>query len=446
MTTSQIRGPASPIADAGIVMHELQHAKRKRAAAEERAWRLQQANVLLEQEVTQRRLAEELARGQSEMLIHSLEMLAVGANLDVFLGHVLKATVDQMGAVGGTLWFPEDDGGAARLHLEYIDGAIVDGTVSRHPAARRKLPAGGGPRSTFPDERAETYTLLHEVAGMPEENRAYIASLGVHALLTVPMKFGGELVGWICLRSNRPDPKEMHRKLRIAEALAGQATLAIQMARLNERIRQAALHEERNRIARDIHDTIAQALTGVVVNLEAATRALRKDGTDSALTHIDHARELAQTGLQEARTSVRALRPDTQEPVELAPLIEGLVRRTGTTGTLNARFAVTGEPRLLPPHVTVELWRIAQEAITNVMRHAHAGEVTLRLVYDPAGVALTIADDGVGFDAEARHEGFGLLGMRERARSAEAVLTIRSERGRGTVVHAFVSAPAEGRT
>lgn len=430
---------AAPGMAEAALLGELAHARRKRAEAEERAWRLQQSNLLLEQEVTQRRLAEELARGQSEMLIHSLGMLAVEANLDTFLGHVLRATVDQMGAVGGTLWFPEDDGLSARLHLEYIDGRIIGGSSSRHPAAHQALPAGGGPKSTFPNERAETYTLLHEVSGMPEENRAYIASLGVRALLTVPMKLDDEVVGWLCIRSNRPDPREMHSKLRIAEALASQATLAIQMARLNEQVRVAALHEERNRIARDIHDTIAQALTGVVVNLEAAMRALRKESPDAALTHIDHARELAQTGLQEARASVRALRPDDHEPVELPPLIEGLVRRAAAAGTVSMEFRTEGTPSLLPPRTSVELWRIAQEAITNVLRHSCASRAGVRLVYGEQGVELTISDDGVGFDPARHHEGFGLLGMRERARSVGASLRIAAEPGGGTVVRAFVT-------
>src|SRR5258706_1076292 len=268
---------------------------------------VEETNRLLEQEIVQHRMAAELARGQSEMLIQSLNFLAAESNLDKFLGHVLKVTVQQLQGVGGTLWFPDATTGSIRLHLEYLDSRIIPAAQSHHPAVLHPLPAGGRPVSTFPMARAETYVLSDEVGGMPEENRAYINSLGVHTLLTVPMMLGKEAVGWICVRSSKSDSKELESKLYIAEALAGQATLAVQVARLGEQARQAAVLEERNRIARDIHDTLAQGLTGVVVNLEAATRTLRKDNIESALEHIEHARQLAQAGPEECGLSVGGL-------------------------------------------------------------------------------------------------------------------------------------------
>jgi signal transduction histidine kinase len=279
--------------------------------------------------------------------------------------------------------------------------------------------------STFPTEHPETYALTDRVAGMPEENRAYIQSLGVQLLLTVPMLLGKETVGWICVRSGKTDPREMEDKIPLAEALANQATLAVQMARLGERAREAAILAERNRIARDIHDTLAQGFTGVVVNLEAASRTLRKDNVGLALEHIEHARGLAQACLAEARLSVRALRPDPLRQSDFAPALEAQVRRVEAAG-IRARFAQHGEKLALPREVQAELLRIAQECITNVLKHAHATAVEVELTFAPKQVSLSVVDDGVGFDPAAQHEGFGLLGMRERAQRVGAQLCVAS--------------------
>lgn len=431
--------PASRTAEA-----ELATLRARLEKAREQAWRLGQEKKALELEVTQRRLAEELAHRQSEMLIQSLGILASESNLDKFLGHVLQVTVDQFGGVGGTLWFPDQESGTARLHLEYLDSRVIPASESKHPAVRHPPPVGGEPFSTFPGDRAETYVLSYEVSGMPEENRAYIMSLGVRALLTVPMVLGRETVGWICIRSRRMDTKEMQSKIRVAEALASQATLAVQMARLAEQARQGAVLEERNRIARDIHDTLAQGFTGVVVNLEASSRALKKQSSELALEHINHARQLAQEGLAEARLSVRALRPESlQTDFHLA--LEALARRVEETGVVHGHLGINGSRRPLPGDVEAELLRIAQESVTNVLKHAHASRVHLGIDYAPESVTLSIADDGSGFDTRARHEGFGLLGMRERAQRLGARLDIRSTPGAGTTMSVTVDLRTEAR-
>lgn len=404
----------------------------------ERLRLLEEANRTLEQEVVQHRMAAELARGQSEMLIQSLNFLAAESNLDKFLGHVLKVTVQQLQGVGGTLWFPDHANGSIRLHLEYLDSRVIAASESHHPAVLHPLPIGGRPVSTFPVARAETYVLSGEVAGMPEENRAYINSLGVRTLLTVPMVLGKETVGWICVRSSKSDSRELESKLYLAEALAGQATLAVQMARLGDQARQAAILEERNRIARDIHDTLAQGFTGVVLNLEAANRTLKKDNLDLALEHIEHARNLAQAGLAEARLSVRALRPEALQQADLANALQALLRRAEASGTLHARFTVVGDKTPLPGEVESELLRIAQEGVTNVLKHAGAQHVELNLVFDPGAVRLSILDDGVGFDPRQHHDGFGLLGMRERAERIGARLLVVSTPAGGSRVETVI--------
>jgi len=277
------------------------------------------------------------------------------------------------------------------------------------------------------------------VQGMPEENRAYINSLGVRTLLTVPMVLGRETVGWICVRSSRADPAEFESKIHLAEALAGQATLAVQMARLGEQAREAAVLGERNRIARDIHDTLAQGFTGVVVNLEAAARSVRKDNIPVALEHIEHARDLARSCLDEARLSVRALRPESC-PSSLAEALEAQVRRFDPSG-VKAALEIDGEPAPLDRQAEAELVRIAQECVTNVLKHARAQRAHVRLVWSGQRATLEIADDGRGFDPAARHDGFGLIGMHERARRIGATLHVEATPGCGTRVRCSLPLP-----
>ncbi len=394
---------------------------------------LEKAKRTLELEVVQHRQAEDLARGQSQMLIQSLGFLAAESNLDTFLGHVLKVAVQQLEGVGGTLWFPDPLTGTTRLHLEYLDERIIPACESHHPAVLRPPPVGGRGVSTFPIEHAETYVLSNEVAGMPEENRAYIYSLGVRTLLTVPMILGNESAGWICVRSSKADLAELESKIHLAEALAGQATLAVQMARLGEQAREAAILSERNRIARDIHDTLAQGFTGVVVNLEAAGRTLRKHNVEVALEHIEHARGLARACLDEARLSVRALRPDALQGASIEQAIQAQIQRLAASGT-QAHLRTVGKKIVLSRVVEAELLRIAQESITNVLKHAQARNVDVTLTYGAQAIRLSIRDNGRGFDPAARHDGFGLLGMRERAERIGARLEVLSEPNGGTLV------------
>lgn len=395
--------------------------------------RLESEKLVLAREVEQHRRAEELARGQAQMLIESQGFLAAEPDMDSFLGHVLKVTVQQLEGVGGTLWFPDRETDTVRLHLEYVESRTVRAHESCHPAVLCPLPIGGRGVSTFPTDHPEMYLMREAVAGMPEVNRAYINSLGVRILLTVPMVLGTETVGWICVRSSHGDAREIESKIALAEALAGQATLAVHMARLGAQARHAAILQERNRIARDIHDTLAQGFTGVVVNLEAASRALRKAAPASALDHIDHARMLAQSCLDEARQSVRSLRPDASNRADLGQALGAQARRVEASGA-RGEFHTRGEKLPLPVEVESELLRIAQECITNVLKHAHAGRVEVWLDYGADSLSLTVMDDGIGFDPARPHDGFGMLGMRERAARIGASVNVASRPGQGSSV------------
>ncbi len=196
-------------------------------------------------------------------------------------------------------------------------------------------------------------------------------SLGVITILVVPMLIAGQVEGVIGIRFTRQRSFRTE-EMELAQALAHQAMLALQLRRLSRQSRQAAVAAERNRMARDIHDTLAQGFTGVIMQLEAAEEAMSQSLASKAEEHVTRAGELAREGLGEARRSVRALRPRALDQKDLCEALEDLIQKM-TTGTLvQAEFKVQGEPRELPLEWEENLLRIGQEVLTNVLRHAQA--------------------------------------------------------------------------
>jgi PAS domain S-box-containing protein len=201
-----------------------------------------------------------------------------------------------------------------------------------------------------------------------------------------------------------------------------------------------AVLEERNRFAQDIHDTLAQGFTGIVVQLEAAEDALAI-APEQAQAHIVRARDLARESLQEARRSVRALRPQALERGTLTEALANMAKRMGATVPVRVVFQSAGDSRPLSADTEEALFRIGQEAITNAIKHAEANEIRVDLIYDATRVLLTVKDDGKGFDIDAavRGEGFGLFGMHDRAARIGAELTVTCSPGPGTCI--TVAAP-----
>ncbi|BCJ55629.1 hypothetical protein Asp14428_71040 [Actinoplanes sp. NBRC 14428] len=227
---------------------------------------------------------------------------------------------------------------------------------------------------------------------------------------------------------------------KLADALAENAGLH---AQLLVQAREAGVLDERQRLAGEIHDVLAQGLTGIVTQLEAADQA--GDRPADRQRHLATARQLARESLAEARRSVRALRPrpldEATLPAALAELASGWSARHGVA----AEMITTGTVQPLLPEIEATLLRTAQEALTNVARHAGARRVALTLSYLEDLVTLDVRDDGSGFDpavprAEAYDGGFGLTAMRERVRRIAGTLEVESEPGAGTAVSACVPA------
>ena len=242
------------------------------------------------------------------------------------------------------------------------------------------------------------------------------------------------VIGWSVLLALwvRTIMKESAERKRLIEQLeAAQEELAAVE-------RQAGILEERQRMAGEIHDTLAQGFTSIVMQLEAADQALPEDMT-TVENHIRKARETARTSLREARRLVLALQP---EPLEESSLAEAL-RREAEQWTLDCgiktNYSITGDPISLHPQIEVTLLRAMQEGLANVQKHAEAQEVNITLSYMADQVALDVQDDGQGFDPQnldgsAGEGGFGLRAMRQRVEQTGGTVIIESAPGQGTTL------------
>lgn len=211
-------------------------------------------------------------------------------------------------------------------------------------------------------------------------------------------------------------------------------------AQLLVQAREAGVHDERERMAQEIHDTLAQGLTGIITQLQAAKQ------TDDWTRHVDNAVRLARESLAEARRSVHALRPG-QLDRPLPAALEQVVAQWSELNGVPAEFTTTGSVRHLHPEVEQTLLRTAQEALANVAKHARARRVGLTLSYMEDVLALDVRDDGVGFDVQRARDGggYGLASMHKRVSRLAGSLEIESEPGGGTAVSASVPAiPLEG--
>jgi signal transduction histidine kinase len=229
----------------------------------------------------------------------------------------------------------------------------------------------------------------------------------------------------------------------LAKVLARQSGLTIQVAGLAAQVARAAVMEERRRMARELHDTLAQGFVGIIFQLEAAEAALRRPISQKVQTHLRRARELAHKSLGEARRAVRALRPQSLQDGGLCAALERLLREMTAGTALRAQFHRKGRERPLPRDLEEHLLRISQEALTNTLRHARAASFDACLAFAPDEVQLDLRDDGRGFNPRRSSEGSGLKGMRERADRIGARLRVWSTAGEGTGIR--VAWPKRGK-
>ncbi|MEN3361718.1 MAG: hypothetical protein V7637_5700 [Mycobacteriales bacterium] len=289
---------------------------------------------------------------------------------------------------------------------------------------------------------------LAQLGGQVPRTLPLLVALLVVAAFNAALAVAFSVLGW------RTEQQNTIRKQMIADLAEANSQLAATMAenaglhaQLVTQAREAGVLDERQRMAREIHDTLAQGLIGIVAQLEAAGQA--QGCPAEAQRHLDTAARLARDSLSEARRSVQALRPEPLESARLADALADVARRWSSISEVAVDVVTTGTARPLHTEVEVALLRTAQEALSNVARHADAGSVHVTLSYMEDQVTLDVRDDGVGFDPDAPPAtgtagGFGLTAMRQRVRRLAGQLEVESEPGAGTVVSASLPAVPTG--
>jgi signal transduction histidine kinase len=282
---------------------------------------------------------------------------------------------------------------------------------------------------------------IDSVLDDPEVHQEVSRQLAARTGMWVPLIARDQAIGVVQIHDKEgPDPRFNHDDFRLAETFAARAAVAVE---LSQRVARNAVRRvvqaqelERQRLARELHDETGQALTSILLGLKPLEEALADHPARAALTEL---REQVVSALQDVRRLAVELRPAVLDDYGLVPALERLIDSFAEQRNVGVDFhSALGETRL-PSEVETTLYRVVQEALTNIVKHANAKHISVSLARRESGVAAVIEDDGAGFDLRAvREDGVGLIGMRERLALLDGRLEIESRPGAGTTIVAEV--------
>lgn len=382
------------------------------------------------------RQTRDLERRNHELSV--LNEIARELNRSVGLGETLEFALEQvaelLGLRTGWIWLRNE--AAGRFYL----------------AASRNLPPALAESPARMDGDSYCYCLdtykrgdLGGAANINVVRCSRLAGLvdgtdGLRHHASIPLYAGDEQLGVMNVAS--PDWRSLSPEdLQLLYTVGDLLSIAVERARLAEKSARLGALEERNRLAREIHDSLAQGLTATALQLESAD-ALLDTAPEKARIPVHRALSLTRVNLDDARRSVLDLRAAPLEGRSLAAALAALANRWEAETGVSTRFKGVNAGYPLPSRIEVALYRICQEALANVARHAGAGRVTIRLVATPDELRLSVEDDGRGFDpASVPADRHGLLGMRERAEALGGSFEVRSAPEEGTTV--AVAVPLE---
>jgi signal transduction histidine kinase len=378
-----------------------------------------------EERVTELAKANAVIRG-------NLERLASEPDLHSFMGHMLLETTRQFDAASGSVIVSKDSLQEWRILAHVRDGRLEP------PPFTTSVPFAGSPFTEVFGRSPEPRYMNIE----PGNWEIWPGALAFHrregysSVLIYPLVFGARNVGFFILSFRREASDVQHSELLVA--LAQQATLAVQLTRLAYSAKEAAVLVERTRIGQEIHDGLAQAFTGILMQLGAAEEFQPCKRKDTQLAGVlNRIRDMARDGLSEARRSVMALRLDQTRRAGLEIALRQLADRSTVHGRVTCTFEGGDFATGLKPEHEHELLRIAQEAVSNAVRHAHPTSVKITMIDEQTHWALCVTDDGVGMETHVElysGEGFGLTSMRQRAGAIGGEWQIESKPGAGTRV------------
>ena len=366
-----------------------------------------------------------------------VESISSELDLEALLARVVASAVSLLDAHAGAISLVGADLDAPRR-------LVATHNLDAEELATRGIPSRAGLMGEVIARRAPVILDRYDELSAPLPDSAF------HALgpwIAVPIWQRGDIVGTFGVAAADPERRFGEREIELLGNLAKHAAVAIENARLYAASHDLGMAEERNRLAREIHDTLAQSLLTLTFQIRAA-RGLVTDDPARADAELRAAEANARAALEEARRSVWNLGPAALETGSLVEAL-GAEADPGRAG-MPCRLVVSGTARPLAADVQLALLRVAQEAIANARKHARASRIEVHLEFRDSGVALAVADDGCGFDPASvgRHSkqggGFGLSSMAERLRQLGGTLDVRSGpgNGAGTTIVAAMPYPA----
>jgi signal transduction histidine kinase len=434
---------AEPHADTGCLDAE------QRRRSQQHAWAaIQDPEVLraaLMREACERRRAECRANMQTSVVTLALDLLVREPDVDAFFGELAKTMVDEGESPACALWLLDEVGQRCEPWMAYVKDRLlvlrsINGTVEPMSSDPARFPCESMAKHLFDYAPGWSQTIEYSAddARLPQDVRDFGRRMDWDMTFSAPLALGSRTLGWMTVvSSGAGDSDEQWWRVALLEAIARQAALALHYSRLVElnRLdeRRKATLDERNRLARDIHDTLAQGFAAILMQLQGAQREAGVMPAPVAAS-IETAIDLARAHLTEARRSVGALRPHVGSGEDIASALKRLAEIGRRTSSMPIDLTVDEIPRL-GEGIEREVIGIAQEALTNAVRHSRARRITIRAsTVQSVGVRLSIADDGRGIVRDPSRAGFGMTSMQERAERIGASLTIVTAPRNGTEI------------
>lgn len=382
------------------------------------------------QETLRRRLAELSA------LNRIAQVVAMAGDLQDTLEISAKITAELLGARATLFTLPENENAELQVLAGFEEHTGTFATTDRAyplnemPITRRALASG------------ETEIIPNlQALPLPNPARNQVVALGLNVLMLTPLKVRGEVIGLMAIGLDRPGRTFTSEEIAMAETIAGDIAAAIENARLTEQTRRAAVDAERQRLARELHDSVTQSLYSLTL-MSSGWGSMARQGTlEDPASSFDQLGAIAQQALKGMRLLIHQLRPSILDEVGLLGALQARLDVVELRSNMESRLLIQGDVDNLPQDLEEQLFNIAQEALNNSLRHADASEVIVKIQVDERGVVLSVEDDGKGFDPGEDSAGLGLVTMRERAESIGGDLAITSTPLGGAKV--VVSAPLD---
>lgn len=386
--------------------------------------------------VAERFAAEEARRQRVEevsTLHRVVQTVAAVGDLTETLKNVAEVVTGLLDARGSYFAVPDAEG----IDLQVVAGfdrsygavprTMQTFSLNQIPITRRVLDEGQS--VVLPDTQA---------IPLPDIARTSVSALDLQAMLLVPLKARGKVVGLLSIGSDQPGRTFTPNEVTLAETIAGDVAAALENARLAEQARAAAVDAERQRLARELHDSVTQSLYSLTLLSQGWGTMAAQGRLEDPARSFQRLSQVGQQALKEMRLLIHQLRAPILEEVGLVGALRQRLEAVEQRANIEARLLTSEEIIHLPQPMEDHIFHIAQEALNNALRHSAAEEVIVRIEVEADRVLLSVADNGTGFDPNADSAGMGLTTMQERAEAIGGQMTITSAPGQGTTVEVAV--------